>query len=188
MNNILLDNWNGYNFGQDLSVLAGNVLYQNESDCYFFLKKELGVTADTWNAAKAAGQIRHCKPYRGQFMDYVVKKNFDTLEEWAADAGGSLNDVLYGTNRVRCFDCQYNAVTDTHYQVPSTPKYVELSVLLRHLGYVAPTVVVPEFQDIDVDDITKKMGQLMAERDLSINNVWVISNGSPRQWTSFIKE
>lgn len=192
ISDILLDRWNGYDFGATLSTLANNDdrnwRYHGNA-CYFFLKKELDVASDNWDAAKRRGDIRHCKPYRGQFMDYVVKKNFDTLEEWAADAGGSLDDVLYGTNRVHKQLWLLQDGTHTYTRQAGTPMYVELNVLLTHLGYTRPPPVeVPAFRDIDVDELTAQMGRLMTERDLSIKNVWVIANGTPTQWTQFMNQ
>lgn len=185
INQTLLNSWNGYSFGLTLNQLAGNREWYIFEPSYFFLRKELSVTAQTWNDAKRRGEIRHCKIYRGKFLDYVVRKEFATLQDWVKDAGGRMEDVLYGENRVR--EMEWQLIDNQHRHVPKTAKYVELSVLLKHLGYEPPKVEIPEYKELDIEEITKQMGMLMAERDLGIQNVWVIHEGIPTQWTEFIK-
>ena len=93
--------------------------------------------------------IRHCKPYRGHWLDYTAYKEFNTLEEWVADAGDTIENVLYGVNRIH---------------KKETPKYVPLERLLEYHGYVKPlTIHIPVHSVIDTfDDIAK---------ELSINNI-----------------
>ena len=86
--------------------------YRNPS---FFLRTEPSV-ADLYKPA-----IRHCRPHRGGgYFDYTVKKQFNTLREWAADAGGSLNLVVWGVNR------------------PGSRFTVPIGEFLGKLGYFAP--------------------------------------------------
>lgn len=194
ISNTLKRAWTGYDFGVRLSDLSKNQEHRYEHDCYFFLKKELHVTPDGWATAKARGEIRHCKIYMDKFLDYVVQKTFDTFDEWVTDAGGTLDDVLYGTNRIRSME---NVLDQTGSFVfglngrlikrPASAKYVELKILLDHLGYVAPEPVNTDM-DEDVWELTRRMSALMEERGLSIDNVWVIGNNRPTAWTEFIVE
>jgi hypothetical protein len=103
-------------------------------DSYLFLRKELEVdTIEKYRKASREGKIRHCKPYRGRWFDYTAKKEFNTLEEWVADAGDTMENVLYGVNRV-------------HKGIAA--KYVTLKWFLDYTGYVEPPKVVDSFHDI----------------------------------------
>jgi hypothetical protein len=82
--------------------------------CYFFLKRELDMEP-----------IRHMKIVHNGYFDYIAKKHFDTIEEWVADCGGQLDDVLYGRNDA--YD----------------PFYCSLDDLLEHVGIVPQTDFVP---------------------------------------------
>lgn len=82
--------------------------------CYFFLKREL-----------AMEPIRHLKMVHNGYFDYIAKKLFTTLEEWVADCGGELGDVLYGRNDA--YD----------------PFYCTLDELLEHVGPIQQTEFVP---------------------------------------------
>ena len=98
--------WNLY------PALDHNYKYRNPS---FFLRTEPSI-ADLYKPA-----IRHCRPQRsGGYFDYTVKKQFDTLREWAADAGGSIDLVVWGVNR------------------PGSRFTVPIGEFLEKLGYVAP--------------------------------------------------
>lgn len=196
--NTLKRAWTGYNFGVSLDGLSKNPLHRYEHDCYFFLKKELHVTPDNWRDVKMRGDIRHCKIYNDKFLDYVVRKTFDTFEEWVTDAGGTMDDVLYGTNRVHKTEFVHRPDgllahdgNGRFVKQPATPKYVELKVLLEHLGYKAPDPVETDSyagMDEDVWELTRRMRGLMEERGLDIDNVWVIANNRPTAWTEFIVE
>lgn len=107
---------------------------------YFFLRKELGITNSEWKAAKERGDIRHCVPWESPdpevgwvFLDYVVKKTFATLEEWAADAGGTIGDVLYGENRVHKTTMVWDFETNKFIHIPDEPKYVPLVYVMMAL-------------------------------------------------------
>jgi len=82
--------------------------------CYFFLKREL-----------AMEPIRHMKVVHNGYFDYIAKKHFNTIEEWVADCGGELSDVLYGRNDA--YD----------------PFYCSLNELLEHVGPIRQTEFVP---------------------------------------------
>ena len=102
-------------------------------DAYLFLRKELEVTnVEKYRKAASEGKIRHCKPYRGRWLDYTVKKEFKTLEDWVADAGDTMENVLYGVNRVH---------------KGLTARYVTLKWFLEYNGYVEDEVL-DSFSDI----------------------------------------
>ncbi len=185
INQVLLDNWNGNSFGITVQQLANKVGEWYVYEPYFFLRKELGVTRDTWQEAKQRGEIRHCKIYGGRFLDYVVRKEFNTFQEWLTDAGGRIEDVLYGENRVRDADWQW--VNNVHTRVPKTPKYVELMVLLRHLGYTEPPrLEIPAVESADIEEVTRMMNNLLAPHNVTTENVWVIDNGIPVRWSDYL--
>jgi hypothetical protein len=158
MDAILISNLDGSN-SQTFSDIAG---YSKRDwtthDAYFFLRRELNIhNMDDYHKAYRSGKIRHCKPYRGHWLDYTAKKEFHTLEEWAADAGDTIENVLYGVNRIhkRNFEESYKA---KHF-VGQTPKYVTLAHVLRYYGYVEPPK--PEIPVVNVfdsfDDIAKEL-------------------------------
>ena len=106
-------------------------------DAYIFLRKELEVdNVEKYRKAASEGKIRHCKPYRGRWLDYTAKKEFRTLEEWVADAGDTMENVLYGVNRVH---------------KGLTARYVTLKWFLKYNGYVDDEVL------DSFDDIMKKL-------------------------------
>ncbi len=158
---------------------------------YLFLKRELEVTADGWRDAKKNGMIRHAKLYKGKFLDYVVGKQFDTIEEWVKDAGGKMEDVLYGENRVtNRFVSKYDYRTKEYVQVPYSPKYVKLSTMLEKMGYVAPPppvevpahVVLPEVNPTDL------LTMELQKRGITIDNVYVLNGGAIVPWTTFMNQ
>lgn len=155
MDNFLLNNWNGYNFGRSLNDIA-NINGGPESwytnDSYFFLERELEFkNRAQWQIAKNSGYIRHVKPYNGKWLDYVVHKEFNTLADWVADCGDSLANVMYGVNRVHRTD---------YMNQPQKPKFVCLSHLLENLGYVKPFV-----QDDTFTHVLQQLGQTKALSD-----------------------
>ena len=116
-------------------------------DTYFFLRRELDVTdMNKYKKAYSEGKIRHCKPYRGGWFDYIVRKEFTTLEEWIKDAGDTMENVLYGVNRVYRQDWQKTREAGKY--VGQAPKYVTLETILEYYGYVKPPPAVNSFTDI----------------------------------------
>lgn len=184
INQTLLNKWNGYSFGVTVARLADKVGEWDVGGAYFFLRKELEVTRDTWNAAKQRGEIRHCKIYRGKFLDYVVHKEFNTIEEWVTDAGGKMEDVLYGENRIR--ETTWKEGHDgVFHRVWKTAMYVELSVLLKALGYVEPPqIVIPEIVERNLTEI---LDQEMRKYGMCADHVYVLANGVFVPWKMFIK-
>jgi hypothetical protein len=128
------------------------------TNAYLFLRKELEVDSiEKYNEAYRTGKIRHCKPYRGRWLDYTAKKEFNTLEEWVADAGDTIENVLYGVNRVHLRN--FVETDKARKFVGQTPKYVTLKKVLEYYGYVEPLrIQVPTYNLFDsFDDIAKAL-------------------------------
>jgi hypothetical protein len=196
INSVLKSNWNSYknSFDVDLSsVDTYGINLHYDFNHYLFLKRELGVTADNWAEAKRNGLIRHAKLYRGKFLDYVVHKEFDTIEEWVKDAGGKMEDVLYGENRVKNKAWNWHADRGAYVHTHCKAKYVPLSVLLERLGYVAPPVVdtttTADVPTTTTQDLTDMISLEMRMRGLSIGRVFVLNEANTLvSWTNFITQ
>ena len=69
---------------------------------YYFFQQELDLrpTDSTWKYMKDE-HIRHLIHYKNKFYDYVTHKEYDGIEEWAADNGRQLTDIRYGVNKIR---------------------------------------------------------------------------------------
>lgn len=145
----LINNINGsaYTF----SNIAGySTVDWSTHDAYFFLRKELADATDydTFRAAQREKKIRHCKVYKGRWLDYTIGKEFNTLTEWAADANDTIDNVLYGVNRVH--KKNLSASYRSKQFVSETPKYVTLQHLLEKLKYFPPLPVeIPEYKALD---------------------------------------
>lgn len=155
MDAILISNLDGSS--QTFSNIAGySKIDWTTNDAYLFLRRELSITNfQDYEKAYRSGKIRHCKPYRGRWLDYTAKKEFNILEDWVADAGDTIENVLYGVNRIhkRNFEESYKA---KHF-VGETPKYVTLSHVLKYYGYVeSPKAAIVKVFD-SFDDIAKKL-------------------------------
>jgi hypothetical protein len=139
------------NSAYQFSQMAGypDTDYYTEN-AYFFLRRELSEVTDsqTFYRAMRNKRVRHCKPYGSRWLDYTVRKEFDTLADWVADAGDTMENVLYGVNRVHKRDS--SASFRTQRFVAQTAKYVTLQHALDYLGYVPPLVVnIPECKAFD---------------------------------------
>lgn len=70
---------------------------------YFFFRTEIElpdvVTWEEYNQLKL-DHIRHMIPYKGRYFDYVTHREYDTLDDWAADNGRTVDDIVYGVNFV----------------------------------------------------------------------------------------
>lgn len=165
MDSILLSNMDGSS--QTFSKIAG---YEKRDwltyDAYFFLRRELEVTdIIKYRKAWSEGKIRHCKPYNGCWFDYTIRKEFKTLEEWAKDAGGTMEEILYGVNRVHKADWQKTRDAGVH--VGQAPRYVTLDRVLEFYGYVKPTPAVNSFTDIAKElnmKITNEGGKCLVKK------------------------
>jgi hypothetical protein len=117
----------------------------------FFLRRELTHTKES---AKQLGIYRHCKPYKGRFLDYIVRKEFATLEDWVLDCPGpaSMDDVMFGFSK---FDGYRTHIT--------------LDQLINHLDPMPPLV---PFEDPDMDELAKFANRLHID-ELSLKNLMV---------------
>jgi hypothetical protein len=143
----------------DIPVLfrPGLPLYTREPPC-FFLSHELVYSKAT---AKAAGAYRHCKIYRGHYLDYTTRTEYASLEEWATACGSTIDYVLFGWNR---FDGQQTHTT--------------LKKLIQHLSPPDP----------EVDEITKFMNKLHVD-ELGLRNVLVDTRtGIIKTYSKYMEE
>jgi hypothetical protein len=198
INTTLISGWNDVknSFNADLHNVETYGIHPNyDYNHYLFLKRELGVTADTWTEAKKNGLIRHAKLYRGKFLDYIVQKQFNTIEEWVADVGGKMDDVLYGENRVvQGSNWEWDPINRIQKKIPYKAKYVELNTLLSALGYTPPpvadiTTAIMEDHMRKCDKLTDMLAIEMGMRGLSISRVYVLDEANALvPWTSFIAQ
>lgn len=90
---------------------------------YFFFNSELALKKDDKTS------MRHLTRYNNGFYDYIAKKEYKSLSEWAADNGKTLNDILYGLNRdTNCYDCNLSG-----YVITRIMSYISLVKLLQYL-------------------------------------------------------
>jgi hypothetical protein len=144
----------------------------NVHDAHFFLDTELGIDLNPLNYQdhKANGRIRHCKIDYSGYYDYIAKKEFDTLEEWAADCGSDVSHIRFGINRV--------------YLPGGTHVSVSLQRLLDHIGPVYDQVQKPPAEEIS----DTKIVDLLRMKNLTLDNLWVIVGGDVIQWQEFAKQ
>ena len=130
--------------GVDLPTLFGPNLptYVKEPPC-FFIDREL---AHSKLVAKDLGIYRHCKIYKGHYLDYTIKLEYRSLQDWAATCGATINNIMFGWNR---FDGRQTYVT-----------------LVKLLQYLSPS------PDPEVDELTRFAAKLRID-NLSLNNVLV---------------
>jgi hypothetical protein len=128
----------------NIAVLFGPGLpdYTREPPC-FFLIHELSYSKAT---AKAAGIYRHCKLYKGHYLDYTTRTEYASLEQWAAACGSTIDNIMFGWNR---FD--------------GRPTHTTLKKLMQ---YLCPP------PDPEVDALTKFVTKLHVD-ELSLRNVLV---------------
>lgn len=135
----------------EFSKIAGYpTIHYDTYNAYFFLRRELTDVTDydTFRSAQWMKKVRHCKLFNGHWLDYSIGKEFNTLAEWVADAGDTMENVLYGVNRVHKKDHGESYLAKK--LVYHTPKYVTLQHLLNYLGYVAPvSAEIPEHKPLD---------------------------------------
>ena len=79
-------------FDVDLVALGATRSPEKTPPC-FFLSDELYKTKQE---LYRTGKYRHCKVYKDGYLDYVVRKDFPTLEAWVADCGSSMDNILFG--------------------------------------------------------------------------------------------
>jgi hypothetical protein len=70
----------------------------------FFLERELAFTKQGANTVGYS----HVKLYKGHYLDYVNKREYNSLEEWTADYRSSIDNILFGYNK---FDGRHSYMT-----------------------------------------------------------------------------
>lgn len=148
---LILDNAD--NLGQvNLAEITGVIppYYGRNAQPCFFLLRELAYPLDY---LKTAGMYRHCKVYNGHFLDYTTRKEFETLEDWVADCGSYMSQVMFGFSK---FD---NKIT-----------YITLQQLIDHFDPMPPLIPM----NPEVDELTAFANKLHID-ELSLRNVLVVT-------------
>jgi hypothetical protein len=120
------------------SLVGGFNLGSISAGPYFFLDHEL----------RDPEIRRHCKIYKDKYFDYISKKEFNTLHEWAADSGGTLDNVLWGFRRP-----QERIVS-----------YISLRQLLTQLKISFPTPA----QAVGMEGLTAMANNIAIEDDVMV--------------------
>lgn len=127
---------------------------------YFFFKSELALE----KSDKAS--MRHLTLYRNGFYDYIARKEYKSLSQWAADNGKTLDDIVYGMNRT-VIDNNYTQFEKRSERIHLTA-YIPLMKLLQYLdpSYTGePVVAVPAVKKgISVFEFDTLLTQLDAIR------------------------
>jgi len=103
------------------------------------------------------GVIRHCVPYVDGYFDYIVKKDFYSLTGWATDCGYDIRSVAYGRKGFAFMSV------------------ARLAKLLDPVYHEEPKVF----------PVDKYITNMLAIKGLDVNNLWVISDGTPVPWMEF---
>jgi hypothetical protein len=165
---------NAYPNSGTFGIYPSNILFLRQdtvySKPYFFLDKEL----DLYNKAeysfireKLAGNIRHCKILHGSktFYDYIAHKEFKSLEEWAADCGSTISNVLYGINR------PYESYID----------YTTIHNLINNFTANKLVYNRPVYKKETIETILAKEG-------LTLDNLWIQTcDNHMSTWNNFVK-
>jgi len=79
------------------------------SALYFFFRQELeNADSIVEYQQRKKTTLRHLTIHNNKFYDYIAKKHYDTLADWAIENKKSLNDILYGINPA------YHDATDSY--------------------------------------------------------------------------
>jgi len=145
--------------GIDISRITGEDLPRYGSSPCFFLFREIGRTArDLYQT----GHYRHLKVYpRGGYFDYIAKKEFNTLEEWVADCGQHMHDIVYGWNK---FD--------------GRESYIALPTLLNRIDPRRP----------EIDALTNFMAKLAMNELTLTKNVLILRDNKVETFDQFMTE
>jgi hypothetical protein len=141
---------------------------------YFFLEKELYLNMINYNdfvREKLAGNIRHCRILYGSktFYDYIVHKEFNSLEEWAADCGYTIDNIRYGINRPYISSNERNI------------DYINIHSLVN--SFTADKLVynTPEQRKETIETI-------LAREGLTEDDLWIQTCGNHMvSWRNFVK-
>jgi len=150
-------------FGINLSMITGERIdrYKRSSKPCFFLRRELGQNVDT---LRDTNQYRHCKLYKDGYLDYIARKEYATIEDWVADCGSTMNEVLYGFNK---FD--------------NRQTYVSLQRLLDNLD----PVQLPETDDMR--DLNEFMTKLSTDK-LTLEDLLVNTGHSIKTYNQYMNQ
>lgn len=129
--------------GVDIAKINGDQPLSYKTAPCFFLERELGRTA---RDLYATNQYRHCKVYGGCFLDYIAKKEFKTLEDWVADCGSTMDQVLFGYNK---FDMRHSYIYLSQLMTAISPPDAEVDIITAFMNKLAVDEL--SLQDILVD-------------------------------------
>lgn len=144
---------------QDFQKLSNTTRnWYNFDKLYFFFASELKIVPTNDPVVYAQlkkDSIRHLIPYKGHYYDYIVRKEYNTLQDWADDNGEDVNTILYGVNHVH-----KNRYTDD-----SVSEYIKLEDLLKFLdpNYTRePVLVISEKKTLlaQFDSLVQQMNGL----------------------------
>lgn len=98
----------------------------------FFLRRELDMP--TIHRARELGILNHLKLYKGQYLEYISMREFDTIQNWMRYYGAIPDDVLFGYNK---FDGENLFVPlqqlIEHLSPPTDPMVLDLTRLVHKL-------------------------------------------------------
>ena len=166
-----------------------------KAKCYFFLERETRLSdAVGWDEHKEAGLIRHCTPVKGGYYDYIVAKEFKTLNDWAADCGAVFIDIVYGVNHYYDGDVAYMSLSRLCNKIgavyhPEPVKTWACPVCLAQnqpasLRCLCCDTHMPVIRGHSCEDGIRA---ILEHKGLSMDNLWVINDGTPVQWNSFTR-
>lgn len=137
----------GPSFGVEIPELEGIdgppcFFLQREYDFVYMLVNMGG----EYNAIKSTivkyNVYSHVKLYKGRCLDYVKRKEYDSLEEWASDNLSSIDDILFGYQKL---DGQKTFITlkqlMKHLCPSPPPELVEIEEMIGSMQ-VAPKRVI----------------------------------------------
>lgn len=121
---------------------------------YFFFHRELdheSLVDEVEYARLKKDAIRHVIPYNGCYYDYIVHKEYASLNEWALDNGETLANIRYG-------------VIKKHRKNAANPivAWVELNDLVRYLD--------PNYTEMSTAEVIAMIDDIV-ERIISIRSL-----------------
>lgn len=154
INKFLIKKWSEFNYGIPLNRVMDEVRgYVHRPS--FFLRNELYFTTPKeWRDAMNRGFVHHCKPHNGKWYDYISNRHYDTIEDWVSACGATLDDVLFGVNRIYM----------NHKSI-----YVNIHQLLDKLGYIDTFTSIAESLDLGGDSLRDSRLCLAKRPDGSIS-------------------
>lgn len=160
--------------GTTFGIYPITKIFKNENTAYskpyFFLDKELYLNIETIHdfvRERLAGNIRHCKIIwkSKRFYDYIVHKEFNSLEEWAVDCGYTIDNIRYGVNRRHTGNVDYTNIHNLIYNFSTTS-----------LVYDTPVVK------------KETIESRLVQEGLTLDNLWVQTcDNHMSTWNNFIR-